>query len=63
MFLFKYLGHIVSIDGIRTDSDKLRALLEMLSPKNLHELRSFLGSCNIIVLLTNFPLNMHLYII
>ena len=43
---FKYLGHIVSKDGIRTDPDKIRALVEMPAPKNLHELRSFLGSCN-----------------
>ena len=31
---FKYLGHIVSKDGIRTDPDKLRALVEMSAPKN-----------------------------
>jgi len=39
----KYLGHIVSRDGVKTDPDKIRALKTWPSPKNLKELRSFLG--------------------
>lgn len=39
----RYLGHIVSKDGIETDPDKVRALKTWPIPQNLKELRSFLG--------------------
>lgn len=39
------LGHIISADGIRPDPSKLQAVSEFPSPKNLKDLRSFLGLC------------------
>jgi hypothetical protein len=35
----------VSPDGITTDPEKLRAVREWPTPKNRHEIRSFLGLC------------------
>lgn len=40
------LGHIVSKDGILPDVAKLRAVQEFPRPKNLKELRSFIGLCS-----------------
>jgi hypothetical protein len=40
-----YLGHIVSLEGITTDPEKLNAIQEWLTPKHKHEIRSFLGLC------------------
>ena len=42
----KYLGHIISKEGIRMDPDKLRVINEWPIPRNLHELRSFIGMCS-----------------
>lgn len=39
----KYLGHVVSKDGVQTDPDKIETLKTWPVPKNLKELRSFLG--------------------
>lgn len=39
----KYLGHIVSGAGIATDPEKVRAIQEFPTPKNVKNLRSFLG--------------------
>lgn len=39
----RYLGHIVSQDGIETDPDKLKTLTSWSVPQNLKELRSLLG--------------------
>ena len=39
----KYLGHIVSQNGVETDPGKIKALKTWPWPKNLKELRSFLG--------------------
>ena len=38
-----YLGHVVSQSGVKTDPDKIRALASWPEPKNIKELRSFLG--------------------
>jgi hypothetical protein len=39
----RYLGHIVSPEGITTDPKKLKTIQEWPTPKNKHEIRSFLG--------------------
>ena len=41
-----FLGHIVSEDGISTDPNKITAVESWSTPKNVHELRSFLGLCS-----------------
>lgn len=40
----RYLGHIVSPDGVVTDPEKLAAVKEWEPPKNLNELQAFLGT-------------------
>ena len=42
----QYLGHIISKDGIRMDPKKLKIIEEWIQPRNLHELRSFIGMCS-----------------
>src|SRR6266511_4096993 len=39
----KFLGHIVSREGIRTDPEKIKKMVNLGPPKNLKELRSRLG--------------------
>lgn len=39
----RYLGHVVSGEGIHTDPDKVAAIQEIPAPTNLRELRRFLG--------------------
>jgi hypothetical protein len=41
----RYLRHIVSPGGITTDPEKLKAVYEWPTPKNKHEVWSFLGLC------------------
>ena len=45
----EYLGHIISSDGIRHQSSKIQAIVEMPDPQNKKELRSFLGIANITI--------------
>jgi len=42
----KYLGHIVSKDGIMVNPGKVECVKNMHAPKSVHELQSFLGLCN-----------------
>ncbi|XP_063635205.1 uncharacterized protein LOC134805954 [Cydia splendana] len=42
----KYLGHIISQDGISPDDDKVRAVLDMKAPSTLRHLRTFLQTCS-----------------
>lgn len=42
----KYLGHVVNSSGIRPDPAKLQAISTMPPPKNVPELRSYLGAVN-----------------
>ena len=42
----KYLGLIISADGVRMDLEKVTAVLEWGSPRNLHDIRAFLGFAN-----------------
>jgi predicted aspartyl protease len=41
-----FLGHVVSNQGIATDPEKVTAVKEWPTPKNVHEVRSFLGTCS-----------------
>jgi hypothetical protein len=38
-----YLGHIISTDGIKIDPGKIEALRGWLVPRNVIEVRSFMG--------------------
>ena len=42
----KILGHIVSSEGITPDPSKIKAIVSLPKPKNVKELRSFLGMVN-----------------
>ena len=42
----EYLGHIVCKDGIETNSKKIMAIVKWPRPKNITQVRSFLGFCN-----------------
>ena len=42
----QYLGHIVSAQGIRPDPKKVSSVQSWPVPKNVHDVRSFLGMCN-----------------
>ena len=39
------MGHVVSEDGVSTDPDKIKAIQEWSVPKNVKEVKSFLGLC------------------
>ena len=38
-----FLGHIVSSTGVHTDTKKIAAVSDLASPKNVEEVRTFLG--------------------
>ena len=42
----KYLGLIISADGIKMDPKKVKAVVEWGAPKNLHDQHAFLGFSN-----------------
>ena len=39
----KYLGHVVSEEGVSTDPDKIKSVTEWPQPTTVPEVRSFLG--------------------
>ena len=41
----KYLGHIVSAEGIEADPVKIKAIVELRSPETAEEVRTLLGGC------------------
>ena len=48
-FLLKsvsYLGHVISEEGLRTADEKVAAIVDAPDPRNLTQLRSFLGMVN-----------------
>ena len=42
----KYLGHCISADGVHTTKEKTQAIYEAPEPRNVQELRCFLGLLN-----------------
>ncbi|GFX62137.1 retrovirus-related Pol polyprotein from transposon opus [Trichonephila clavipes] len=42
----KIQGHHVSSNGVRPDPDKIKAVRNFPTPKNIHDIRSFLGLCS-----------------
>ena len=42
----KFAGHVISHEGVKPDGDKLKALSEFPVPKNITDLRSFIGLAN-----------------
>jgi hypothetical protein len=42
----KYLGHIISPDGIRVDPEKTQAVQDWPQPRSVKDIRSFLGLAN-----------------
>ena len=37
------MGHVVSKEGIAVDPEKIRAIMELVAPKNVDEVRYFMG--------------------
>ncbi len=42
----KFLGHIVSAEGVKTDPDKIKAVEEWPTPTKTRDVRAFLGLCS-----------------
>ena len=42
----EYLGHVINAEGVHTSPTKVKAIIEAPPPRNLQELRSFLGLIN-----------------
>ncbi|XP_039029393.1 uncharacterized mitochondrial protein AtMg00860-like [Hibiscus syriacus] len=38
-----FFGHVISIEGIRVDPQRIKAILDLEVPRNVSEVRSFLG--------------------
>jgi hypothetical protein len=41
-----YLGHIIGEKGVQVHQEKIQAILDWPTPKNLTELKGFLGICS-----------------
>ena len=42
----KFLGHVISPNGIEADLDKVKAVADLPPPKNVQEVKTFLGMMN-----------------
>ena len=40
-----YLGHVISAEGVKVHKEKIQTIRDWLSPRNITELRGFLGLC------------------
>jgi hypothetical protein len=38
-----YLGHVISEEGVAVDPDKIRSIMEWPTPKDISDIRSFMG--------------------
>ena len=43
---FKFLGHVIDQDGVRTDPEKTAAICQMIVPQSVSDLRRFMGIVN-----------------
>ena len=43
MTTINYLGHVISSEGINVDPSKIKAIMEQPTPKDITDVRSFLG--------------------
>jgi F0F1-type ATP synthase beta subunit len=41
-----YLGHIISAQGVQVHQEKIKAIMDWSTPRNVIELRSFFGLCS-----------------
>jgi hypothetical protein len=39
----QYLGHVISSEGISIDPEKIKSIMEWLVPKDVADIRSFMG--------------------
>ena len=44
----KYLGHVLTADGIRIGEDRIKAIVNLPTPETIEELRSVLGMVNFV---------------
>ena len=44
----KYLGHVLSADGIRICDERIKAIIDLPKPTNIKQLRSVLGMVNFV---------------
>jgi hypothetical protein len=40
-----YLGHVIGANGVQVHQEKIRAIIEWPTTRNVTELKSFLGLC------------------
>ncbi|GBM73782.1 Transposon Ty3-I Gag-Pol polyprotein [Araneus ventricosus] len=40
-----YLGYVISAEGVKTEPEKIKAVVDWPRPDKIHDLRSFLGLC------------------
>ena len=41
-----YIGHVIFLEGVKIDLEKINSILEWASPRNLTKLRGFIVLCN-----------------
>ena len=42
----KYVGHVISEEGLKPDHKKVEAIIKMPTPRNKQQLRRFMGMTN-----------------
>jgi hypothetical protein len=43
-----YLGHVLSEEGVAVDPDKIRSIMEWPTPKDVSDIRSFMGLARVL---------------
>ena len=44
---YMFLGFIITPEGIQANPDKVESIMKFPEPKNIKQLQSFLGLCNV----------------